>query len=241
MASSTSALAEARLIGREQELKELEALLECAPAVVTVAAQPGMGKSAVVKAFSELCRAKGWTVMGPSPGEAPLVGSRTTKEQFLARIGQLLNSIDTAGRVSTSSSSLASASAMPRNERRLLAQVVALARLAPAVLIIEDFDADLRFAGWFDRGFLTDVTGCKRHVIVLLTGQPADLAHLEHVDAAVTLGPLDESAVRARFEQIGSRLRPRPEPKELAEYVRKASKSPSLMTSLAVVLALAEA
>lgn len=239
--ASSPVLPETRLIGRERILEQLDATLARAPTVVKLAAQPSMGKSAVVRAFAANCGAKGWVVVGPAPGDARLIGPRTTKEQFLSRLAQIVSAVDATSRLAApSSTSLTSENSTLMRNRRLPAEVAALAGLAPAVLVVEDFDADQRFAGWFERGFLSEVLQSGRKLLVLMTGLPADLEPLLDVGETIELGPLDDKAVRATLEEIGSRLRPPLEPAELRQYVLKATASPSLMASLAVVLPLAE-
>jgi hypothetical protein len=130
-------------------------------------------------------------------------------------------------------------SSTPR-ERRLQPEVQLLAGIAPALLMVEDFRPDQRFAGWFERNFLADILRSGRPMVVLLTGQPANLESLQHVSLKLRLGNLDETMVRAYLEGLGRDLRPPLEPAELDSYVTKGAASPSLLTSLAVVLSQSE-
>ncbi len=232
--------AEAVFVGRESELKQLEEQLALAPAVISISGEPGLGKSALVRAFTGACRASGWTVAAPAAADPPLVGPRTTREQFLTRVAQLVLSFPDPGRLGQSSAPIPAVESGTQRERRLQPEVQMLARFAPAVLLIEDFHGDQRFAGWFARNFLADVLDSGRPLVVLLTGRPANLESLQHLGLNVSLGNLDKTRVRAYLEGLSRDLRPPLVPTELDSYVTKGAASPSLLTSLAVVLSEAE-
>jgi hypothetical protein len=231
MVAGLRGLSGGELVGRERQLNQLLDAVNLAPALVTLAGDPGMGKTTLVRAFSARCQDRGWTVLARSLGEDPIVDPQVTVEQFSARLRNLLDrGTDVA----------ATTSPAPAGQR-LLPVVKRLRVRAPALLVIEDFRADLRFMRWFERRFLADVAASDARLCVLVTGRKPDLGDLvAHAARTIELGPLHRRAVRAHFVRIGSRLRHPLEPNELEAYVRSATRAPAVLASLTALLSMAE-
>ena len=218
------------LIGREGELKAVEdVLVSGSAALALISGEPGIGKSALLQTVARWASEGGWTVLSPAGGEPSLVSYGTTADMFSKRVGELLQRVPGTAAPSGTAKDI-----------RLQPIVERLCSVAPSLLVIDDFRADRRFTGWFERSFLKELKAESARTVVLLGGMATDLRNLTRTaDLKVDLQPLQAQAVRAHFEAVGSRLDPPVDGREIGVYVSESRGVPRILGGLTRVLELA--
>lgn len=214
------------LIGRDRELFELEATLDRGePALVLLAAPPGLGKTVLLKELSARAKSRGWAVAEGEEGARLCVSPATGEEQFSDLVRKVL------GRQPVD--------ARPGGPRAVpLAEE--LSRRAPVLVLIDGFRATERFARWFGSWFEQEVKSAGAPIVIVAAGQTSELASLVAYAAQRTeLGPLDAAAVEGYLRSLASQVHPPIGPKELEVYVREGRHEPGILDNLGRLLALA--
>ena len=255
------------VIGRDRELAQFDAVLaERKPALILVTGEDGMGKTALLREFK--ARATDWNATSSASHEVLRVKSSTTVEGFCTHIRRLLGIYDEengpavvkpglpSGHENMTPSELRQAQnrqvsgsgsrqqtqreqeqqPFERDPSDLHSIVKQLRDLAPVLLLIDLYEPEAAFATWFKDRFIANVKQSGDPIVIVVAG--TDLSGLP-ADEEVSLGPLDQQAVRQRLEMIGEQMIPQLEATELNMYVEAACKDPGILHSLLQALGLA--
>jgi len=206
-----------RLIGREQELSELEAALgdaaEGHPSLAFIAGESGVGKSRLLAALERRTRERGWSVLSGDcvelgEGElpyAPIVGAlrplvragdpqlEALPESERLALSRLLPGL---GDPSQPNGPNDEATAQAQLFEALLGLLDALGRVRPVLLAIED----LHWADRSTRAFVAFLSRalCSERVLVVFTYRPDEL-HRRH-PLRPLLAEVERDSRSRRFE-----------------------------------------
>jgi hypothetical protein len=222
------------LIGRDRELAQVDAILERRqPALVVVSAVTGMGKTSLLRVVEARAIEQGWhTAYRDGEGELSVVPA-TTEETFREQVLTLLG-------ISTEENFVDTITDQPRL-RALPTLAEQLRRRVPVLLIIDGYRTEPGFDDWFTKRFIEDIKRDEMPVIIVVADQAGNVDRLRpFADEVITLGPLDQQAVKQYFESIWQRIVPPMEAGELGVYVEAACEDPAKLAILTRVLALAQ-
>jgi hypothetical protein len=198
------------MIGRDRELGALLSLLDREGTVLAIiGSEPCMGKSLLLENFRRLAVQRGWNA--PGSGDAFQITKDSTPEKFLS---QLWQEIPAAGGL-----------APGELESGLRA-------LSPLLLLIDGYEPDRSFSGWFQGVFLSALRTAGTQAVVVVAGGFKTILPLEHAaDVKIALGPLDRAAVRAEIESAAKEISPPLGQAEIESYVEASSVEPELLGS----------
>lgn len=224
------------LIGRDQELNRVDAILERhQPALVVMRAEIGMGRTSLLREIEGQAkdREQRWRTARSNSQGALSVVPDTTEENFRQRVLELLQ-IHTK---ETFDNRMGQSRSHPIHS--LIEQ---LHLWAPALLLVDGYRPGLGFASWFTDSFINGIKQDKQPVVIVVADQPhSDVdGLLPSADEVVTLGPLDQGAVTRYFELVGQRITPPMETRELQVYVEAARNDPGILYALTHMLELAK-
>ena len=229
------------LVGREQELSRFKKILaDGQPLLVVITGQAGVGKTTLLNAFRTQAKAAGWNTAPPSAAAETLrVAQDTTEEDFGNRVQGLLAM--PSGESFIEKSPGKNAGQTSSEQPPLLPLVEQLRASAPLLLLVDGYQPAAVFADWFQNRFVQDVRRAGASVIVVVSELPEWTTKFLSplADQIITLGTLDEQAIRQHFVTLGEKISPRIEEPELNVYVESAYKKPEMIGSLTRVLRLA--
>lgn len=257
-----TARARAEIVGRDQELELLEAVLEAGrPTFVAICAEPGRGKSTLLRALDTRATARGWHVVW-TQDHAGTVTPETTPASFVERlldtlgvpIATITRSAGIAGMLDSAFARVIPAlegtlaAVDPRQGSGLLSRwlrpdplVVELGRRAPLLLVVDDLRPGATFVDWFTQTLVRGLRRSDAAVVVAASMRSSVRQQLllepdELVELA--LGPLDLQQVKDHLCQLSRKVTPPLTVSELDRYAAAASDEPWILTDLGAVLAL---
>lgn len=233
------------LVGRDQELERLDAVLQRRrPAVVIVSAEAGIGKTTLLRAAALRAAEGGWATTH-SEGEGELEVTQTTAYQdFSDRLSARLGiSPDEPGLETPSAPEPLPAMAAPLSQRAAGKPFDPLVRRlhqhSPVLLLIDGFRPSARFSRWFHSVFVAQVAKTGAPIVVIIADRPREVEALEAAaDLVLQLQPPDAAAVRRHFQALGERLAPPMGKTELEVYVQATRQKPEILDTLTRLLRL---
>jgi hypothetical protein len=218
---------------RPRELERVLAMLgERRPAVILVTGDPGMGKTSFLSAVRGGAAALGWATAGGEPDGRLVIHPHTRDPEFREAVLAMLPATDK--RRLGAEVSAPSASGAPE----LFA--AELGRLAPLLVLIDDYRPSPSFAEWFERGFLPAVPRRDASLVVVVAERPGTRPLEALATETLELGPLESAVVRSALLGMLPPLEPPLSEQELEQYV-SAAKNPVVLASLIRVLSLGSA
>jgi AAA ATPase-like protein len=234
------------LIGRENELRELEsALTSGSSQICAVSGAPGTGKTELVQALARRAAVSGWTVVGPLPV------TRDTREKDFS------NCVET--RALSPSSLAGSARDGPMEATGSVASIAggasedakkgaaesdprsadALSALSSVVLLLDPYDPSKEFDEWFVRRFLVDLAKARGPVVTLVAHRELAWTRLHEIAAVkLELRGLRRAEYKRYFEDISTTLNPPLMPDEVNVYVSALVHEPYLVVPFVRALSL---
>jgi hypothetical protein len=221
---------------RSRELARVEELLALRrPSVVTISGLPGIGKSTLLGAIAERARDAGWYVVGPVT-----VTGETTIRELLSAVETLEPSAATQT-ADESARAAGGATDEPAPGSTAASQFVPpVERIAaaledppmPVVLLFDGYrpvpDVDEQLAAIFER-----VRSRQSSTIAVLADREPGLTALgAPAELPLTLGPFDETELRAYLEEATASVEPPLSAAELDSYVADVRSRPDLVDSL---------
>ncbi len=237
--SAFSTCDEPVVVGREQELARFRTILqEGHPLLMVITGGPGVGKSSLLHAFQAQAVTAGWTAAPGSASECLRITPETTEESFIDQVQNLIAVLSDQSFIekSPAKTSVEGSAAQPP----LLPIVEQLRFRAPLLLLIDGYQPEPAFAEWFQTRFVKEIKDTAAPVIVVVSERPDGATKLTVLaEQIVTLGVLEEPAIRKHFETMNQQISPRMTEDELNIYVDEGFQKPEMIGSLTRVLRLA--
>jgi AAA ATPase domain len=244
------------LVGRDGELRRIEACLAAGPGVTVVVTGPfGTGKTTLVRAVRESAAEAGW-LLAPADRDAIVIGPDCTVETAWSTI---VDEVGESVRRRTTGQSFVTAkgATRPSGDRHDAAVTSLLTgaqltpddaatggatawpggaqQVGPALITVDVQAPAPEVRDWLSRGVLRDLGEQAAPALILTSDRPEDQQCLQPMaDLVIALGPLDRSAVLDRL----ARTRPGLPVDELAAYADAVSRDPSLLDSFLRLLPL---
>ena len=245
------------LIGRERELETLSAVLAARqPAFVVIGGAVRMGKSALLGAMRERARDDGWFVV-PGDDEALEIHEGISVASVQGMLGDLLADLNRGpdtNPFTASAQADGAAQSPPAVVTSLLAGarltsaaetfpgtgglLNALRRAAPLMIAVDVRMADRNLRSWLTGKFWPTVrdAGIAVAIVTIVVDEDDEQALARAATDVLSLGPLDEKAVRSYLETVTSGL----PTEELDAYAEAIRHDPGLLSSFSRLLPLVE-
>lgn len=229
------------LVGRGPELARFNKFLaDGQPILVVITGGPGVGKTSLLQAFRDQAAAAGWNTAPPAmSSEHILVTPEMTEESFGNQVQALLAKPSNQSFIEKPHVKEPVKTAPAQQPLHAIVQL--LRARAPLLLSIDSFWPETTFADWFQNRFMSDLKRAGAPVVVVVAERPEGATKFlsYFADETITLGPMDEQAIRQHFTIIGEKISPPMQKDELNVYVEAAHERPELLGSLTRVLRLA--
>jgi hypothetical protein len=244
------------VVGRDEELAQVAGILaRRQPALVLVAGDAGMGKSAFLRELEGRAVADGWAVARADEAGELAVTPSMSPADFDKRLRAILGLPPPApeddavpalerpeeakepGFLAKVVNAAVRAFAAPWPHAQELIQ--ALRERAPVLLLIDGYRPNDAFERAFALSLLPALKAGDDAVIVTVAERDEPLQTLRRAaDAVIPFDRVGEDAIRPYFEEFARDVDPPLTPAELDEYVRAACTEPDLIGKLSHLLSL---
>lgn len=223
------------LVGRQGQLKRLEALLDRPPALAVVRGEPGSGKTSLLAAFSRVAAARGWRIM-----QAPALRPDTDRDTLVRRLRVLAGLPETlvldAGNVrgeqllGLPSDETGRTGAVLQAEGTLLA---GLSRGERTILLIDGFRAAKDVEQWLLDELLADLRAAAAPVVAVVAGRTVHVREaVTRADEVLNAELPTEAELRQHFSALGALLHPPAEAAEVDVLAAEVASLPHLIGPL---------